>query len=59
MSEIAILSQNEKFRKYLDAKIIADTKDMPKEEWLKHRQAGIGGSDIWIKKKKIQKNLKV
>lgn len=45
MSEIAILSQNEKFRKYLDAKIIADTKDMPKEEWLKHRQAGVGGSD--------------
>ncbi len=41
MSEIAI----EKFRKYLDANIISDTKDMPKEEWLKHRQAGIGGSD--------------
>lgn len=41
MSEISI----EKFRKYLDANIIADTKNMPKEEWLKHRQAGIGGSD--------------
>lgn len=41
MSEISI----EKFRKYLDANIIANTKDMSKEEWLKHRQAGIGGSD--------------
>ena len=41
MNEIAI----EKYRKYLDANIIANTKDMPKEEWLKHRQAGIGGSD--------------
>lgn len=41
MSEIAI----EKIRKYLDANIIANTKDMSKEEWLKHRQAGIGGSD--------------
>lgn len=45
MSEVAILSQNEKFRKYLDAKVIADTKTMTKEEWLKNRQAGIGGSD--------------
>lgn len=45
MNEVAILSQDEKFRKYLDAKVIADTKDMPKEEWLKHRQADIGGSD--------------
>lgn len=45
MNEIAILSHNEKFRKYLDAKIIADTKSMSKEEWLKNRQAGIGGSD--------------
>lgn len=45
MSEFAILSQNEKFRKYLDAKVIADTKTMSKEEWLKNRQAGIGGSD--------------
>ncbi|MFR8871910.1 YqaJ viral recombinase family protein [Paraclostridium sordellii] len=45
MSEIAILSQDEKFRKYLDAKVIADTKAMSKEEWLKSRQAGIGGSD--------------
>ena len=41
MSEISI----EKFRKYLDANIIANTKDMSKEEWLKHRQSGIGGSD--------------
>ena len=41
MNEIAI----EKFRKYLDANIIANTKDMSKEEWLKRRQAGIGGSD--------------
>lgn len=45
MSEVAILSQHEKFRKYLDAKVIADTKNMSKEEWLKSRQAGIGGSD--------------
>ena len=45
MNEVAILSQNEKFRKYLDAKVIADTKTMTKEEWLKNRQAGIGGSD--------------
>lgn len=45
MNEVAILSQNEKFRKYLDAKVIADTKTMSKEEWLKSRQEGIGGSD--------------
>ena len=45
MSEVAILSENEKFRKYLEAKVIADTKCMTKEEWLKDRQAGIGGSD--------------
>ncbi|CEO04831.1 phage-type endonuclease [[Clostridium] sordellii] len=45
MSEVAILSQNEKFRRYLDAKVIDDTKTMTKEEWLKNRQAGIGGSD--------------
>ncbi|WP_250673518.1 lambda-exonuclease family protein [Paraclostridium ghonii] len=45
MNEFEILSQNEKFRKYLEAKVIADTKTMSKEEWLKHRQAGIGGSD--------------
>lgn len=45
MNEVAILSQNEKFRKYLDAKVIDDTKTMSKEEWLKSRQAGIGGSD--------------
>lgn len=45
MNEVAILSHNEKFRKYLDAKVIADTKSMSKEEWLKSRQSGIGGSD--------------
>lgn len=45
MSEIAILSKDEKTRKYLEAKIIADTKGMTKEEWLKNRQSGIGGSD--------------
>ena len=45
MNEVAILSQDEKFRKYLDAKVIADTKNMTQEEWLKSRQAGIGGSD--------------
>ena len=45
MNSVAIVSQDEKTRKYLEAKIIADTKDMPKIEWLKHRQAGIGGSD--------------
>ncbi|TAN64085.1 hypothetical protein WS9_014955 [Paraclostridium sordellii 8483] len=45
MNEVAILSQDEKFRKYLDSKIIADTKNMTQEEWLKSRQAGIGGSD--------------
>lgn len=45
MNSIAIVSQDEKARKYLEAKVIADTKDMPKDEWLKHRQAGIGGSD--------------
>ena len=45
MNSVAIVSQDEKTRKYLEAKVIADTKDMPKTEWLKHRQAGIGGSD--------------
>ena len=45
MNSVAIFSQDEKTRKYLEAKIIADTKDMSKIEWLKHRQAGIGGSD--------------
>lgn len=45
MENVAILSQDKKTRKYLEAKVMADTKDMPKEEWLKHRQAGIGGSD--------------
>lgn len=45
MNEIATISQSERFRKYLDAKVIADTKLMSKEEWLKNRQAGIGGSD--------------
>ncbi len=32
MNEVAILSQYEKFIKYLDAKVIADTKSMSKEE---------------------------
>ena len=32
MSKVAILSQDEKFRKYLDAKVIADTKNMSKED---------------------------
>ena len=32
-------------RKYLDANIIENTKDMPKDEWLKKRRCGIGGSD--------------
>ena len=45
MNSVAIVSQDEKTRKYLEAKVIADTKDMLKEEWLRHRQAGIGGSD--------------
>ena len=45
MNSVAIVSQDEKTRKYLEAKVIADTKDMSKIEWLKHRQAGIGGSD--------------
>lgn len=34
-----------KIRKYLDATVIADTKEMTKEDWLKCRQQGIGGSD--------------
>ena len=32
-------------RKYLDANIIANTKDMPRNEWLEKRRIGIGGSD--------------
>lgn len=32
-------------RKYLDANIIENTKDMPKDEWLIKRKCGIGGSD--------------
>ena len=32
-------------RKYLDANIIENTKDMPKNEWLIKRKCGIGGSD--------------
>ena len=32
-------------RRYLDANIIANTKDMPREEWLNKRRCGIGGSD--------------
>lgn len=45
MNSVAIVSEDKKTRKYLEAKVVADTKDMPKEEWLKNRQAGIGGSD--------------
>ena len=32
-------------RKYLDAYIIENTKDMPKDKWLEKRRIGIGGSD--------------
>ena len=32
-------------RKYLDANIIENTKDMTKDEWLMKRKCGIGGSD--------------
>lgn len=36
---------NKKSRKYLEATVVADTKNMSNEEWLKARQIGIGGSD--------------
>lgn len=36
---------NKKSRKYLEATVVADTKNMSNEEWLKARQMGIGGSD--------------
>lgn len=32
-------------RKYLDACIVYETKDMSKEQWLEARKCGIGGSD--------------
>ncbi|MDY2734389.1 YqaJ viral recombinase family nuclease [Intestinibacter sp.] len=32
-------------RKFLESEILVSTKDMSKEEWLKYRQGGIGGSD--------------
>ena len=32
-------------RKYLDACIVYETKDMSKEQWLEARKSGIGGSD--------------
>lgn len=32
-------------RKYLDAYIVHETKDMSKEQWLEARKSGIGGSD--------------
>ena len=32
-------------RKYLDANIIANTKDIKRDEWLEKRRIGIGGSD--------------
>lgn len=28
------------------AVLVADTHDMPRDEWLEHRRAGIGGSDV-------------
>ena len=33
-------------RKYLDAYIVHETKDMSKEQWLEARKCGIGGSDV-------------
>lgn len=35
----------ENTRKYLEAEVIVSTKDMSREDWLKARQMGIGGSD--------------
>ncbi|WP_270647165.1 YqaJ viral recombinase family protein [Paeniclostridium hominis] len=32
-------------KKFLDAKIIHNTKNMSKAEWLEKRRCGIGGSD--------------
>ena len=32
-------------RKYLDAYIVHETKDMSKEQWLEAGKSGIGGSD--------------
>lgn len=37
MNSVAIVSQDEKTRKYLENKIIADKKNMPKTEWIKRR----------------------
>jgi putative phage-type endonuclease len=42
VEEIIPMSKN---RKFLDSVVIADTKNMTKEEWLKSRQVGIGGSE--------------
>ena len=36
---------SENTRKYLEAEVIVSTKDMSREDWLKARQMGIGGSD--------------
>ena len=32
-------------RKYLDSYVVYETKDMSKNEWIKRRKEGIGGSD--------------
>ena len=32
-------------RRFLEAKVIVNTRDMSKDEWLEHRRCGIGGSD--------------
>lgn len=32
-------------RKYIDASIVYETKDIPRKEWLEKRKCGIGGSD--------------
>ena len=32
-------------RKYIDANIIYETKDMPRSEWIEARKKDIGGSD--------------
>ena len=45
MNSVAIVSQDEKTRKYLEAKVIADTKDMPKQNGLSIDKLVEGGSD--------------
>ncbi|VIF34947.1 phage-type endonuclease [Clostridioides difficile] len=39
------MNKNSSRRKYLDAFIVTDTKNIDKIDWLKNRQLGIGGSD--------------